>query len=132
MGDRSGKARDNGSVGRGRQVCDCFVVRMKNYYIHVSHSGLGAATYVRDLFNGTSKKEKTYKRTPPTKPIASVTVPTVVIPPAFLQSLSIVAWAVVPSLLQNVRDVEQRIKAGNVGCGAIGRHVQLCTKHDAL
>jgi hypothetical protein len=69
------------------------------------------------------KKEKTHKRTPPTKPITPMTIPTVIIPPAFLQPVSITLGAVIPSLLQNVGNVVQRVNAGKSGRGAVGRHL---------
>jgi hypothetical protein len=52
-----------------------------------------------------------------------MTITAVVVPPAFFQPLSIFLWAALPSLLQDIGDVEKWVQGVEPRGGAIGRHI---------
>ena len=64
----------------------------------------------------------TYDCAPAAVTFTPVTVSAVVVAPAELQALSVILRAVVPTLLDELRDVEQWIYGRRAPSRAIGRH----------
>jgi len=65
---------------------------------------------------------RAYQCTPSAKPFAPMTVAAIVVAPAKLQPFPIVIGAMIPSLLQDLRDIEPSIQTGITRRCTPGRH----------